>query len=145
MYIGNVGGRFKARRMPVTTAEKSEIVFSRLITFRERNSKTTQLNTETMIMTTERTPNMNPAATDAGSRAMTTSLMMDAVVALSRMWGELDTCNFICLCRQDKLILSRMAGCLAPPFPKMPFVKRPEAFAPERNAPSRRGSVFYRL
>ena len=85
---GIVDGRLNASNMPVTIADRSPIVLSRFITLRLRYSKSTQAQTLTATIRSERKPNNTTESTRAGMSAIMTSSIMPVVVSLVRLCGE---------------------------------------------------------
>ena len=73
IQTGSVGGRFMARRRPVTTALKSEIVELRFISFRAKYSKRTHETTEVIINIAALMPKNQIPPMAAGIRAIITS------------------------------------------------------------------------
>ena len=53
-----------------------------------------QDTTDTAATVSARRPNHQQAKPSAGSMAMTTSSMMERVVSLPRMWGEVEAMSF---------------------------------------------------
>ena len=81
-------GRLYASRTPVTTAERSKIVFSFLQIFSKIHSDNMHDATQTPITSSERQPKIITEATPAGSRAISTSSIIFCVVTEEFMWGE---------------------------------------------------------
>ena len=77
---GSPAGRLSARRSPVTTAERSPMVFSRFIARRHSASVTMQVETQVAIVQTAGIPkNQMPAAVVGKSAMITSSMMRDTL------------------------------------------------------------------
>ena len=87
---GSPAGRLSARRSPVTTAEKSPIVFSRRIARRQSASVTMQETTHVRIVHTAGMPNTQMPTAVVGRSAMTTSSMILDMPTGACAWGELE-------------------------------------------------------
>ena len=70
---GIVTGRLNASKSPVTTAERSDTVTSRLQSFSNKNSDSTLQPTQTLITNRLRKPKITTDITAAGRRAIITS------------------------------------------------------------------------
>ena len=81
---GIFDGRLNAKRMPVTTADKSHIVFGLFIIFLATNSKRTQLKTLTPVTSSVLGPKNQTDAARAGKSAIITSSIIVFVVRLFR-------------------------------------------------------------
>ena len=81
-------GMFSARMMPVTTADRSPAVFGFFSSISYKYSNATQARVVTATSTRACTPKISPAASTAGSSAMTTLPISPRVVVASRMCGE---------------------------------------------------------
>ena len=77
---GSPAGRLSARRSPVTTAERSPMVFSRFIASRHSASVTMQVETQVAIVQTAGIPkNQMPAAVVGRSAMITSSIIRDTL------------------------------------------------------------------
>ena len=94
-HRGSDGGQLNAISIPVTTADQSPIVIGCFSIFSYRYSKPTHAATETAVRIRELIPKNTTAAASAGSIAMQTSRMIEAVVSLLVICGADDTVSFI--------------------------------------------------
>ena len=85
---GMPAGRLRARRSPVTTAERSPIVLSRFIRMRQTASVTMQVDTHVAIVHTAGIPKNQMPAAAVGRSAMITSSMMRETLACECVCGE---------------------------------------------------------
>ena len=81
--------------MPVTTAERSPIVFSLFIALRLKNSNKTQNTTLVKVTRSVLTPKRTTDSTSAGISAITTSSIIPLVVSTVRLCGEAVTVSFL--------------------------------------------------
>ena len=88
-------GRLNARITPVTAAERSPMVLSRLQSFSKPHSKNTQLAVQTAVTSSARQPKMTVPAMSAGASAIRTSRMMLRVVTPELMCGDADMMRLI--------------------------------------------------
>ncbi len=91
IHQGALGGRFNANNSPVTTAEKSVIVFFLCTSRSNRYSKRTQLAMVTKIKTSACNPKLYIPKIVVGINAATTQSMMMLVDILERICGLDDT------------------------------------------------------
>ena len=88
IHSGIFTGRFMARMMPVTTADRSPTGLGFFSSRVYRYSNPTQAATVTPVTSSARMPKMKAAATIQGTRAITTLPIRPRVVELSRICGE---------------------------------------------------------
>ena len=95
IHQGRVAGRLKANSIPVTTAEKSPVGFSRCISLQEAHSKNTQAATVMAVRIRALTPKMTTAATRVGHRARQTRCMIFWVLSAPVIWGAAVTISLL--------------------------------------------------
>ena len=93
--MGIPTGTFRARMMPVTTADRSPTGLGFLSSLQYSHSKATLATTDTAVTSRARRPKMIAEATTQGTRATITLAIRPVVVSSERRCGEAETISFV--------------------------------------------------
>ena len=104
-HSGSVTGRLNASITPVTAAERSCTVLSRLRSLQQSSSQQTADTAHTAVSSSARSPNTHTAKPSAGQSAMSTWSIIPDVEAVLRICGDGETVSFRVLSKLKKSII----------------------------------------